>query len=56
MVERGYLSDHPADPDTTEVSRRGTERADERRRVGGEIAQTIRRRLRVESRRRSGVA
>jgi hypothetical protein len=55
MVERRYLSDHPADPDTTEVSRRGTERA-ERRRVGGEIAQTIRRRLRVESRRRSGVA
>jgi hypothetical protein len=56
MVERGYLSDHPADPDAAEVSRRGTERVDKRRRIGGEIAQTVRRCLRVEGRRRSAVA
>jgi hypothetical protein len=56
MVERGDLGDHPADPDPAEVSRRATERAGKRRRVGGEIAQIVRWRFRVEGRRRSAVA
>ena len=56
MIERGDLSHHPADPDAAEMSPRGTERADERRRVRGEIAQVVRRRLRVERRRRAAVA
>jgi hypothetical protein len=53
VVERGDLSDHPADPDTADVSRPGAERADERRRVRGEITQVVLRRLRLEGRRRS---
>ena len=56
VVECGDLSDHPADPDAAEVSRHGVERADQRRRVGGEIAQMVPRRLRVDGRRRSAVA
>ena len=45
MVEGGDLSQHRTDTDAAEVSRRGAERADERRRVSGEIAQVVRRRL-----------
>jgi hypothetical protein len=56
MVQRGDLSHDAADPDAAEMSPRGTERADERSRVGGEIAQVVRRRLWIERRRGTTVA
>jgi hypothetical protein len=55
VVERGDPSDHPADPDAAEASRHGAERAGERRQAGGQITQTVPRRPRADSRRRSAV-
>ena len=56
VVERGNLSDHPADTDAGQVRRPVVEFAGECCGVGGEIAQCVRRRLGINSDRRPGVA
>ena len=56
VVERGDLGDHPADADARQVRRPVVEFAGERRGVGGEIAQRVRRRLGIDGGRRAGIA
>ena len=56
MVERGHLGDHPADADARQVRRPVVESAGERRGVGREIAQRVRRSLGIDGRRRAAVA
>jgi len=55
MVECGDLRDHPTDPDAAEVGGASTERVDERRRVGGEIAERVAGHLRIDGRRAPAV-
>ena len=52
VVERGDLGDHPADADARQVRRPVVEFAGERRGVGGEIAQRVRRSLGIDGGRR----
>jgi len=56
VVERGDLGDHPADADARQVRRPVVEFAGERRGVGGEIAQRVRRSLGIDGGRRTAVA
>ena len=56
MVERGDLGDHPAHADARQVRRPVVEFAGERRGVGGEIAQRVRRSLGIDGGRGAGVA
>jgi hypothetical protein len=56
VVERGDLGDHPADADARQVRRPVVEFAGERRGVGCEIAQLVRRSLGIDGGRRTAVA
>jgi hypothetical protein len=56
MIERGDLGDHPTDADPREPRGPAAERVGEGRRVGGEVAQGVGRRLRVRGRRLAAVA
>jgi hypothetical protein len=56
VVERGDLGDHPADADAREVRRPVVEFAGERRGIGCEIAQRVRRSLGIDGDRRAGIA
>jgi hypothetical protein len=48
VVERGHLGDHPAHSDARQVRRPVVESAGERCGVGREIAQRVRRRIRID--------
>ena len=56
VVERGDLGDHPADADARQLRRPVVESAAERRGVGCEIAQRVRRRLGIDGDRRAAIA
>ena len=56
VVERGDLGDHPADADARQVRRPVVESAGERRGVGCEITQRVRRSLGIDDGRRAAVA
>src|SRR5664280_2105560 len=56
MVERGHLSDHPADADPRQVRGPAAERVGKGRRVGGEVAQGVGGHLRVRRRRLAAIA
>jgi hypothetical protein len=56
VVERGDLGDHPADADARQVRRPVVEFAGERRGVGCEIAQRVRRSIGIDGGRRAGIA